>query len=560
MTLRSSAVSMPELGKPAQQTSSLLSRRSVSKRKLPPGKGLIDWIRLCRTKGKDMTGVGGIRISVTPQMLSEHNTEEDCWTAIRGVVYNITAYLSFHPGSVSELMKGAGIDCTMLFNNAHAHVRVTQTLATCIVGDLVLPPSTSIVLSSSPTLALELSEDSDDDAGSVKTVSPAAVNHTLVPLMEKVSVDESDGTSNQYENDNLNLPSTYRSRRNSRGFRDRPSPSCKLEQTNESVIITVDTQKQLLKTSDVITEMIDESFNVTILLGEWICKLKLALDNEVGQCTVTTNESIAVITLTKKSSIHWNNLDSNPVTKLMIPAGEHSNHFMKSRLHSVTAVSHNTKLFTLELPAESHMVVPTGYHIKIKADNELIRSYTPVLPLTGHAVEGRTINLLIKLYSDGRMSRYLSSLAVGDQVLISRPEGSFSEEQFEAANEIVMLAAGTGFTPMMKLIRQYLSANPHKTCKLLFFNRTANDIYYKQQLDELTASNQNFSVLHILSNADASWQGVRGRVNKELLEEHLPRYCDGQRLFLCGHIEFTQAIINILMEKDYPDECIHAFT
>ena len=40
---------------------------------------------------------------------------------------------------------------------------------------------------------------------------------------------------------------------------------------------------------------------------------------------------------------------------------------MKSCLHSVTAVSHNTKLFTLKLPAESHMVVPTGYHIKIKA-------------------------------------------------------------------------------------------------------------------------------------------------------------------------------------------------
>ena len=76
-----------------------------------------------------------------------------------------------------------------------------------------------------------------------------------------------------------------------------------------------------------------------------------------------------------------------------------------------------------------------GYHVKIKAagvllhkanrvlmllwcvlivlDNELVRSYTPVLPLTGNAIEGRTIDLLIKLYSDGRMSRYLSSLAVG---------------------------------------------------------------------------------------------------------------------------------------------------
>ena len=93
----------------------------------------------------------------------------------------------------------------------------------------------------------------------------------------------------------------------------------------------------------------------------------------------------------------------------------------------MTSITHNTKLFTLELPAGSHMIVPMGYHIKIKTgvllhyycnviittDNELIRSYTPVWPLTGHSVEGRSIDLLIKLYSDGRMSRYLSSLAVG---------------------------------------------------------------------------------------------------------------------------------------------------
>ena len=51
--------------------------------------------------------------------------------------------------------------------------------------------------------------------------------------------------------------------------------SYQLEQTNESVIITVDTQKQLLKSSDVITEVVDEVCKITILLGEWICKLTL---------------------------------------------------------------------------------------------------------------------------------------------------------------------------------------------------------------------------------------------------------------------------------------------
>lgn len=89
---------------------------------------------------------------------------------------------------------------------------------------------------------------------------------------------------------------------------------------------------------------------------------------------------------------------------------------MTSTLQSVQSVSHNTKLFTFELPAGSHMIVPMGYHIKIKANDELIRSYTPVLPLTGSSMEGRTINLLIKLYSDGRMSRYLSSLTAGEMI------------------------------------------------------------------------------------------------------------------------------------------------
>ena len=55
---------------------------------------------------------------------------------------------------------------------------------------------------------------------------------------------------------------------------------------------------------------------------------------------------------------------------------------------------------------------------------------------------------------------------------------------------IMLFPTTIGFTPMMKLIRHHLSANPHKKCKLIFFNRTANDIYYKQQLDELTALHQ----------------------------------------------------------------------
>lgn len=32
-------------------------------------------------------------------------------------VYNVTPYLKFHPGGVDELMKGAGINATKIFND-----------------------------------------------------------------------------------------------------------------------------------------------------------------------------------------------------------------------------------------------------------------------------------------------------------------------------------------------------------------------------------------------------------------------------------------------------------
>jgi len=39
-----------------------------------------------------------------------------CMHCMLGNVYNITSYLEFHPGGVPELMRGAGIDCSELFD------------------------------------------------------------------------------------------------------------------------------------------------------------------------------------------------------------------------------------------------------------------------------------------------------------------------------------------------------------------------------------------------------------------------------------------------------------
>lgn len=73
---------------------------------------------------------------MTPTELALHNKESDAWLCIRGRVYNVTAYLPFHPGGPDQLMKGAGKDATKLFEEVHPWVNFDQILTKCYIGKL----------------------------------------------------------------------------------------------------------------------------------------------------------------------------------------------------------------------------------------------------------------------------------------------------------------------------------------------------------------------------------------------------------------------------------------
>jgi cytochrome b involved in lipid metabolism len=64
----------------------------------------------------------------------KHATEEDGWTVVHGVVYNISPYLRFHPGGAKILRLSLGKDATALFKKYHAWVNVQALLARCVVG------------------------------------------------------------------------------------------------------------------------------------------------------------------------------------------------------------------------------------------------------------------------------------------------------------------------------------------------------------------------------------------------------------------------------------------
>ena len=59
---------------------SIAQQRQRVRGKRGPGKGLLDWIKLCRSF-KRQTDPNQV---ITFEELRKHNTEDDCWTAFRG--------------------------------------------------------------------------------------------------------------------------------------------------------------------------------------------------------------------------------------------------------------------------------------------------------------------------------------------------------------------------------------------------------------------------------------------------------------------------------------------
>ena len=123
---------------PAEKASSSTGNATGSGRnrvQLQPGHSLMDWIRKSAREKDTISGTNGRILKVSKEELSKHNKQSDCWIAVHGKVYNITPYLDFHPGGVDEMMRGAGIEATKIFNEVHPYVNFRSMLKNCLVGD-----------------------------------------------------------------------------------------------------------------------------------------------------------------------------------------------------------------------------------------------------------------------------------------------------------------------------------------------------------------------------------------------------------------------------------------
>ena len=70
--------------------------------------------------------------------VATHNSAASCWMIIRGKVYDVTKYISKHPGG-NNILKGCGKDATSLFEGVSGHLKqaTLNILPGYYKGDLI---------------------------------------------------------------------------------------------------------------------------------------------------------------------------------------------------------------------------------------------------------------------------------------------------------------------------------------------------------------------------------------------------------------------------------------
>ncbi|XP_051813217.1 cytochrome b5 reductase 4 isoform X5 [Acanthochromis polyacanthus] len=436
-------LNIPTQSFPASSSQQRIAQSGQSGRNkvaLKPGHSLMDWIRFSKS-GKDLTGLRGCRIEVTEEELQKHNIRDDCWTCIRGMVYNVTPYMDYHPGGEEELMKAAGKDGTDLFDQ----------------------------LSS-------------------------LLHHQLVLF-------------------HLRQRLFYQTKTLAPGLADEVEASVAVHTANSVGKIQVTMRKQTK--------------------GKW---------KSLGQ------------------PLEFHNTFQRKKDRALL--------YRDCVLVAKTEVNHNTFVFRLQLPCGTVMNVPVGKHVYLKAliqDTEVVRPYTPVdQNLRGpaqHSLQESDLNFMIKVYPDGVFTPHLNTLHIGDHIAVSGPEGTFSLRPLRNTTDLYLLAAGTGFTPMVRLIHLALQdMDGIRKTKLLFFNRREEDILWRSELDELDANNERFQVEYILSEPSENWTGRKGWVNESVLNELLIRP-EGSKCYVCacGPTAFTELTTGLLKQLNFNEEELHTF-
>ena len=216
-----------------------------------------------------------------------------------------------------------------------------------------------------------------------------------------------------------------------------------------------------------------------------------------------------------------------------------------ARVLRSTPLSEFTKHIEFEVSGVSHFGFVPGQWLSVKTTTpggeEMTRAYSIASPPT----ENGSVAFCLNRVQDGFMSNYLCNLEVGETISFQGPFGDFTLRP--PLRDTVFIATGTGVAPFRSMLHWLLAEKERHQDRqfwLLFGARRQQDLFYRDEFEQLAMEHGNFHFQPTLSRAEEDWPGLRGYVQQHLGE--IVGMRTDMHAYICGLEKMVQANRDLL--------------
>src|SRR6266566_4906822 len=170
--------------------------------------------------------------------------------------------------------------------------------------------------------------------------------------------------------------------------------------------------------------------------------------------------------------------------------------------------------------------------------------------------KGRAPRIGVREVAGGVVSGWLvHEVRPGDVIEVQVPSGSFTPD-LDVPGHHVLIAAGSGITPVLSIAASVLAAQDTSAVTLLYGNRRNDSVMFADEIADLKdAYPQRTCLVHVLSREAQEVELFNGRLDAAKLRALLPVTVDVAAVdhwWLCGPFGLVEGAIGLLAELGVP--------
>lgn len=203
----------------------------------------------------------------------------------------------------------------------------------------------------------------------------------------------------------------------------------------------------------------------------------------------------------------------------------------------------------LQLPEEADCDYRPGQHMNIHLPGAGERSFSMASAFPfGNEVEFHIRRIPGGFFTEQR----LAALKPGDLLDVEIPRGNFCYRP-DDWRPMLFVATGTGIAPIRAILESLLDDEDCPPVSLYWGMRTEADLYAREELESWADRLFEFNFVPVLSKADDTWSGRRGRVQQAIREDFDD--LSEHAFYICGSPEMVaqtkHTVLELKGELDY---------